>query len=91
LKTESIGFTLARELDESLQTIDFGGPLGFTTAQRSHLVDIGDATTPWMKEVRMAAGKRFESVVLFALDQFCLIGYPAPLPKSMRRSWRSGH
>ena len=28
----------------------------------------------------MAAGKGFESVVLFALDQFCLIGYAAPLP-----------
>jgi hypothetical protein len=27
-----------------------------------------------------------ESVVLFALDQFCLIGYAAPLESGMRRS-----
>ena len=85
LKTESIGFTLGRRLDESLQTIEFGALLGFPASQRSQLVSIGDATTPWIKEVRMAEGMRFESVVLFALDQFCLIGYPAPLPKSARR------
>jgi hypothetical protein len=88
LKTESFGFTFARDLTKSLETIDFGIPLGLTAAQRSHLVGIGDATTPWMKEVRMAAGMGFESVVLFALDQFCLIGYPAPLPGSLRRSIR---
>jgi len=90
LKTESFGFTLGRDLGKSQQTIDFGIPLGFTAPQRSHLVGIGDATTPWMKEVRMAAGAGFESVVLFALDQFCLIGYPAPLPESLRRSIRVG-
>jgi hypothetical protein len=90
LKTESFGFTFARDLGKSQQTIDFGIPLGFTAPQRSHLVGVGDATTPWMKEVRMAAGAGFESVVLFALDQFCLIGYPAPLPESLRRSIRVG-
>lgn len=89
LKTESIGFTLARLLDESVQTIEFGVSLGFPAAQRSHLVSISDATTPWMKEVRIASGMRFESVVLFALDQFCLIGYPDPLPASGRRMLRS--
>jgi hypothetical protein len=89
LKTESIGFTLGRNLDECLQTIEFGASRGFPASQRSHLVSIGDATTPWMKEVRMAAGAGFESVVLFALDQFCLIGYPAPLPQGLRRSSRS--
>jgi hypothetical protein len=53
------------------------------------LVSISDATTPWLKEVRMAAGRGFESVVLFALDQFCLIGYPDPLPQSTRRVIRT--
>ncbi len=91
LKTESLGFTLARNLTESVQTLEFGIPLGFPASQRSELVGISDATTPWMKEVRMAAGMRFESVVLFALDQFCLIGYPAPLPNSFRRIVRSAH
>jgi hypothetical protein len=91
LKTESFGFTLGRNLDESVQTMEFGAPLGFTASQRSQLVGISDATTPWIKEVRAAAGMGLESVVLFALDQFCLIGYLAPLPTSSRRIVRRGH
>jgi hypothetical protein len=35
-------------------------------------------------------GQKFESVVLFALDQFCLVGYALPLPESLRRSVRIG-
>jgi hypothetical protein len=34
----------------------------------------------------MSISQGVESVVLFALDQFCLIGYPAPLTRSQRRS-----
>jgi hypothetical protein len=90
LKTEAFGFTLGRDLDQSIATIHFGDALGFTAAQRSHLVGVGDATTAWMKEARIAAGMRFESVVLFALDQFCLIGYPDPLPVGLRRGFRTG-
>jgi hypothetical protein len=89
LKTESIGFTLGRNLDEGLQTIEFGASRGFPATQRSQLISISDSTTPWMKEARMAIGAGFESVVLFALDQFCLIGYPAPLPRGLRRSVRT--
>jgi hypothetical protein len=29
--------------------------------------------------------------VLFALDQYCLIGYPTPLPSGFRRSLRMGN
>jgi hypothetical protein len=90
LKTESFGFTLGRDLDQSESTIDFGQSLGFPAAQRSHLVGVGDATTAWVKEAQIALGRRFESVVLFALDQFCLIGYAAPLPAGLRRSLRMG-
>ena len=90
LKTEAIGFTLGRDLVQSEGAIDFGQSLGFTAAQRSHLVSIGDSTTVWLKEAQIAQGKRFESVVLFALDQFCLIGYDVPLPESPRRSVRMG-
>lgn len=86
LKTECFGFTLGRNLDMSEETIDFGEALGFPATQRSHLVGIGDSTTAWVKEAQTAAGKGFESVVLFALDQFCLIGYEAPLRRSLRRS-----
>ena len=91
LKTECIGYTLSRNLDECEDSIDFGSALGFSASQRSHLVSIGDSTTPWLKEAQMAAGKGLESVVLFALDQYCLIGYPTPLPQSLRRSLRMGN
>jgi len=86
LKTECFGFTLERNLDGSERTM--AASHGFPAAQRAHLVGIGDSTTAWRKEARSAYGKGFESVVLFALDQFCLIGYALPLPASLRRSLR---
>jgi len=91
LKTECLGYTLARDLDLVGASIDFGTSLGFVASQRSHLVGISDSTTPWLKEARMAEGKGLESVVLFALDQYCLIGYETPLPPSFRRSIRMGN
>jgi hypothetical protein len=86
LKTECFGFTLGRDLDQSEETIDTS--FGFPVSQRSHLIGIGDSTTAWPKEARAAAGKGLESVVLFALDQFCLIGYGIPLAAGLRRSLR---
>ena len=86
LKTESFGFTFGRNLDKAEQTMDFGVTYGFPATQRSHLVGIGDSSASWIKEAQTAEGKRFESVVLFALDQFCLIGYGLPLPDLLRRS-----
>jgi hypothetical protein len=86
LKTESFGYTLSRNLDLSSTSIAAGIPLGFPPSQRSHLVGISDSSTSWLKEARMAEGAGFESVVLFALDQFCLIGYSLPLSRGMRRS-----
>lgn len=91
LKTEALGDTLARDLDASEASIDFGASLGFPASQRSHLVGISDSTTPWLKEAQTAEGKGLESVVLFALDQYCLIGYATPLPPSLRRSLRMGN
>jgi hypothetical protein len=88
LKTEGFGFTLGRTLDGAETAI--GDSQGFPAAQRSHLVGIGDPTTPWLKEAQSAVGQGFESVVLFALDQFCLIGYGLPLPEGLRRSVRMG-
>jgi hypothetical protein len=86
LKTESFGFTFNRNLNQGRSTIEFGESLGWPNSQRAHLVGLMDATTPWLKEARMAEGENFESVVLFALDQMCLIGYPAPLKSLMRRA-----
>jgi hypothetical protein len=81
---------LQRNVDKSEATMAFGTALGFPAAQRAHLVGIGDATSSWLKEAQSAQGKRFESVVLFALDQFCLIGYQAPLEAGLRRVVRIG-
>jgi hypothetical protein len=75
LKTESFSYTSARSLDASLSAMQTSAGAGFPYTQRSHLVGIGDATTPWRKEVDLAQAQGLESVVLFALDQFCLIGY----------------
>jgi hypothetical protein len=64
--------------------------LGFPPSQSSHLVGIGDYTTPWQKERRLALENGVGPVVLFALDQFCLIGYTLPLARSSRRAQRMG-
>ncbi len=91
LKTECFGYTLGRDLNQSEASINFGASLGFPASQRSHLVGVGDSTTAWLKEVQISEGKGLESVVLFALDQYCLIGYATPLPVSFRRSIRMGN
>jgi hypothetical protein len=78
LKTECLSYTASCDLDAAASSIHFSAVKGFSTNQRSHLVGIGDCKTPWMKESNLAQAQGLESVVLFALDQFCLIGYPAP-------------
>jgi hypothetical protein len=90
LKTEGFGFTLQRNLDKSEQAMQLIGFPAFPASQRSHLVGVGDATTAWTKEAQFAQGRGFESVVLFALDQMCLIGYELPLSSGFRRSIRLG-
>jgi hypothetical protein len=86
LKTESFSYTYARNLNLSRDSMDFSETKGFPRTKRSHLVGIGDYTTAWLKEARLAQAENIESVVLFALDQFCLIGYAVPLETGMRRS-----
>jgi hypothetical protein len=78
LKTESFTYTASCNLDDSAGSIDTAAKKGFAASGRSHLVGIGDAWTAWMKEVDLAQSRGLESVVLFALDQYCLIGYAAP-------------
>ncbi len=86
LKTESFTYTYERNLDRSLATLAYATNHGFPASKRSHLVGISDPTTPWWKEAGLALGEQIESVVLFALDQFCLVGYALPLPEGIRRS-----
>jgi hypothetical protein len=49
-------------------------------------VGLSDWTAPWPKEMRLAKAEALASVVLFALDQFALIGYPAPVGRGRRRA-----
>jgi hypothetical protein len=86
LKTENFTYTGNRDLDKARGSMELAGQRGFPPSQRSHLVGISDYTTPWQRERRLALGVGMESVVLFALDQFCLIGYPLPLSRGLRRS-----
>lgn len=90
LKTESFSYTAEHNLDLSFASMNFVNSLGFTPLQRSHLVGVSDPATAWLKEVRLAEGQGFESVVLFALDQICLIGYGLPLSRGFRRSTQLG-
>jgi hypothetical protein len=68
----------------------FPGGKGFPVSKRSHLIGIGDPVAPWIKEADLAQAEGTESVVLFALDQFCLIGYEVAAQKSSRRSSYQG-
>jgi hypothetical protein len=63
---------------------------GFTTSERSHLIGISSAYTAWGKEVDIAQSQGLESIVLFALDQYCLIGYPPPPFVNSTRTLRQG-
>ena len=90
LKTESFGFTGARDLNKCLTSIQFPQGQGFAPHTSAHLVGIGDVTTPWLKEARLAQASGVESVVLFALDQLCLIGHSLPLPPGLRRATLQG-
>jgi hypothetical protein len=86
LKTENFTYTGDRNLDEARQSIQFPALNGFPPSQSSHLIGISDYTTPWAKERSLAIAAGDESVVLFALDQFCLIGYGLPLTSGSRRA-----
>ncbi len=87
LKTESFIFTLSSNLNKSKETIATSALKGFPKAKRAHLVGISDYSSSWRKELAHALDESLESVTLFALDQFCLIGYP---PYSKPRRMRIG-
>ncbi len=86
LKTENFTYTGDRNLDLARQSIQLPRQLGFPPSQSSHLIGISDYTTPWNKEWSLAIAAGLESVVLFALDQLCLTGYPLPLNMRIGRA-----
>jgi hypothetical protein len=90
LKTESFSFTFDRNLNKSKYSVEFSFSKGFSRAKSAFLVGPGDSTTTWRKEVGMAMAAGVESIVLFALDQFCLIGYSPSNSRISRRSARQG-
>lgn len=90
LKTESFTFTGNYNLDQSSYSMNVSASKGFPNTQRSHLVGISDAWTAWMKEIDLAQSQGMESVVLFALDQYCLVGYAGPPFVKLVRTVRQG-
>ncbi len=85
-KTENFTFTGSRNLDKARGSIQLPAELGFPRSKSSHLIGVGEYTTPWAKESELAKGAALESVALFALDQFCFIGYGVPLSRHGGRS-----
>ncbi len=85
-KTENFSYTAERNLNKARQSILLPMAQGFPRSQASHLVGVGDSSQPWDWERRLAHGEQCASVVLFAFDQFSLIGYRLPLPAGERRS-----
>ena len=88
LKTESFTYTLERNLTKSKGSLEFGRELGFVESNRSHLVGLSGARTAWEKEARLALEAKMESVVLFALDQTCLIGHRLPVREAPVRAFQ---
>jgi hypothetical protein len=85
-KTENFTYTGDRDLDKARTSIALPVQLGFSPAKSAHLVGIGDYSTPWTKESQLAKGQKVGSIVLFALDQMCLVGYGLPLKAKSGRS-----
>ncbi len=56
-------------------SVEFAEGMGFPAEKRSHLIGCGDPSLPWQKEWRRALRNGVESVVFFAIDQYCLVGY----------------
>ncbi|HTX39100.1 MAG TPA: hypothetical protein VME43_28950, partial [Bryobacteraceae bacterium] len=79
LKTENFTYTGDRNLNQARQSIQFPMSQGFPPSQSSHLIGISDPTTPWERERLLTLAAGVQTVALFALDQFCLIGTPLPL------------
>lgn len=89
-KSENFTYTGLRDLDKARESIRLPMELGFPRDRSSHLIGVGEYTTPWERESELARGEGLESVVLFALDQFCFIGYRVPLKRGGGRSLYMG-
>jgi hypothetical protein len=76
LKTEGFGITATNNLDAIRHALGDGKRRGFSPQKNAHLTGCLDTMIPWQKEVEMIEALGMESAVLWAIDQFCLIGFP---------------
>ena len=90
LKTENFTYTGSRNLNKAVESIQFPQTKGFAVAESAHLVGVFNASEPWDWERRLSRAEGVEHVVLWAFDQFSLIGYPLPLHEGIRRSFFLG-
>lgn len=85
-KTENFMYSGARDLNRAKASILLPLGKGFPRGRAAHLVGVQNSSEPWDWERRLAHGEQLESVVLFAFDQFSMIGYKLPLGPGNRRS-----
>jgi hypothetical protein len=87
LKTENFGHTAAANLNKALESIRLPLSKGFPRSKAAHLIGVSlDTAQPWEWERRLARAENLESTVLWAFDQFSMVGYPLPLFEGIRRS-----
>ena len=86
LKTENFTYTGNRQLTKALESIQFPQQKGFPRAESAHLIGVFSPNEPWNWERRLTVAENVESVVLWAFDQFSMIGYRLPLRRGVRRS-----
>ncbi len=89
-KTENFTYTGNRDLNKARESILLPMARGFPRSRMAHLIGVHNSSEPWDWERRLAHGELCESVVLFAFDQFSMIGYEAPLGAGSRRSGFQG-
>ena len=90
LKTENFTYTGSRDMNKAVESIRFPQTKGFGVGESAHLVGVFNATEPWDWERRLSRAEGVEHVVLWAFDQFSMIGYPLPLNEGIRRSYFLG-
>ena len=61
-KTENFTYTGNCDLDAAVKSIELPMRLGFAPANSAHLVGVGNYTSPWSKETRIAEGLKMGSV-----------------------------
>jgi hypothetical protein len=86
LKTENFGHTAGRNLNKALESILLPLEKGFARNRAAHLIGVFTPNEPWNWERRLARAQHIESVVLWAFDQFSMVGYALPLRDGLRRA-----